>query len=83
MHATTDTRHIWHPYSPVPGPRENHHVAGADGVNLTLTDGRVLIDAMSSWWAAAHGHRHPDLLAAAHRQLDTLPHVMFGGLTHT
>ncbi|WP_315147991.1 adenosylmethionine--8-amino-7-oxononanoate transaminase [Corynebacterium variabile] len=83
MHATTDTRHIWHPYSPVPGPRENLHVAGADGVNLTLTDGRVLIDAMSSWWAAAHGHRHPDLLAAAHRQLDTLPHVMFGGLTHT
>ena len=83
MHATTDTRHIWHPYSPVPGPRENLHVAGADGVNLTLTDGRVLIDAMSSWWAAAHGHPHPDLLAAAHRQLDTLPHVMFGGLTHT
>ena len=83
MHATTDARHIWHPYSPVPGPRENLHVSGADGVNLTLADGRLLIDAMSSWWAAAHGHRHPDLVHAAHRQLDTLPHVMFGGLTHT
>jgi adenosylmethionine-8-amino-7-oxononanoate aminotransferase len=81
--ATTDVRHIWHPYSPVPGPRDNLHVSGAEGVNLTLADGRVLIDAMSSWWAAAHGHRHPDLIAAAHRQLDILPHVMFGGLTHT
>ncbi|HCT13556.1 MAG TPA: adenosylmethionine--8-amino-7-oxononanoate transaminase [Corynebacterium nuruki] len=81
--STTDTRHIWHPYSPLPGPRPNLPVAAADGVYLTLDDGRVLIDAMSSWWAAAHGHRHPDLVAAAHRQLDILPHVMFGGLTHT
>lgn len=81
--ATTDARHIWHPYSPLPGPRANLPVAAADGVHLTLTDGRVLVDAMSSWWAAAHGHRHPGLTAAAHRQLDTLPHVMFGGLTHT
>lgn len=80
--GSTDSRHIWHPYSAIPGPRENLHVVSTDGVTLTLDDGRTLIDAMSSWWAAAHGHRDPDLVAAAHRQLDTMPHVMFGGLTH-
>lgn len=80
--ATTDSRHVWHPYSAIPGARENLHVVSTEGVTLTLDDGRTLIDAMSSWWAAAHGHRDPDLVAAAHHQLDTLPHVMFGGLTH-
>lgn len=37
---------------------------------------------MSSWWAACHGHRPARLVAAAHRQLDILSHVMFGGITH-
>ncbi|MGP9722226.1 adenosylmethionine--8-amino-7-oxononanoate transaminase [Corynebacterium sp. AOP40-4SA-5] len=79
--ATVDAHHIWHPYSAVPGPRENLRVTAAKGVYLTVGGGQ-LIDGMSSWWAAAHGHRHPGIIAAAHRQLDVLPHVMFGGLTH-
>src|SRR5699024_8277228 len=57
-------------------------VVSADGVRLRLADGRELIDGMSSWWAAIHGYRHPHLDAAAHRQIDTVSHVMFGGLTH-
>jgi adenosylmethionine-8-amino-7-oxononanoate aminotransferase len=57
-------------------------VTGAEGVRIQLADGRQLIDGMSSWWAAILGYRHPELLRAAHAQLDRLPHVMFGGLTH-
>ncbi|WP_374220843.1 adenosylmethionine--8-amino-7-oxononanoate transaminase [Dietzia sp. KRD202] len=77
-----DAEHVWHPYGGFPGSTEPLPVVSASGVRLRLADGRELIDGMSSWWAAIHGYRHPHLDAAAHRQVDTMSHVMFGGLTH-
>ncbi|KAA0918009.1 adenosylmethionine--8-amino-7-oxononanoate transaminase [Dietzia sp. ANT_WB102] len=77
-----DAEHVWHPYGGFPASTQPLPVASADGVRLRLTDGRELIDGMSSWWSAIHGYRHPHLDAAAHRQVDTMSHVMFGGLTH-
>ncbi len=57
-------------------------VERAEGVHLTLADGRRVVDGMSSWWCACHGHRHPHIEAAVAAQLERMPHVMFGGLTH-
>jgi adenosylmethionine---8-amino-7-oxononanoate aminotransferase len=81
-----DRAHVWHPYSTIGAEAIAPVVAtGADGVWLTLArdGGEVrVIDAMSSWWTAIHGHGHPVLDAAITRQLATMNHVMFGGLTH-
>jgi adenosylmethionine-8-amino-7-oxononanoate aminotransferase len=78
----TDRRHVWHPYGPMPAREQPLAVVSAAGVRITLADGRELIDGMASWWCAIHGYRHPAIDAALREQLDVLPHVMFGGLTH-
>jgi len=73
---------VWHPYGALPPALAPLPVASADGVRLKLADGRELIDGMSSWWCAIHGYRHPALDAAVRSQLESMAHVMFGGLTH-
>ena len=84
--SAIDAAHLWHPYSTIGGEAVPPMVAvGASGAWLTLVrDGKRIqaIDAMSSWWTAVHGHGHPVLDEALARQLATMSHVMFGGLTH-
>ncbi|MEJ2524818.1 MAG: adenosylmethionine--8-amino-7-oxononanoate transaminase [Desulfuromonadales bacterium] len=77
-----EQQHVWHPYAPLEGALPPYPVKHAAGVHLTLTDGRRLVDGMSSWWSVIHGYNHPVLNAALQRQLDAMAHVMFGGLTH-
>jgi adenosylmethionine-8-amino-7-oxononanoate aminotransferase len=77
-----DKQHIWHPYSAVGSDLPIYPVVSADGVRLRLADGRDLIDGMSSWWCAIHGYNHPKLKRAIQHQAESMPHVMFGGLTH-
>jgi adenosylmethionine-8-amino-7-oxononanoate aminotransferase len=76
-----DRKVVWHPYSP-PQAEPLFGVESAEGVRIRLEDGRELIDGMSSWWSTIHGYRHPAIEAALKDQLERLPHVMFGGLTH-
>src|ERR1700730_14761523 len=88
--SAIDAAHLWHPYSTIGGSRVNAApptvvAVGARGAPVPLiNDGEPveLLDAMSSWWTAIHGHGHPVLDAALAAQLATMNHVMFGGLTH-
>ncbi|MRI33471.1 adenosylmethionine--8-amino-7-oxononanoate transaminase [Endozoicomonas sp. OPT23] len=77
-----DARHIWHPYSTTNSNVELFAVESAEGVRLKLSDGREVIDGMSSWWSMVHGYNHPEMNKALKDQIDRMSHVMFGGLTH-
>lgn len=74
--------HIWAPYTQMKTAAPPLGVARTDGVRITLADGRELIDGIASWWTACHGYNHPYIRAVVARQLEVMPHVMFGGLTH-
>lgn len=76
-----DREVVWHPYAP-PAASPLFAVESALGVRIRLEEGPELIDGMSSWWSAIHGYRHPKIEAAIKDQLERMPHVMFGGLTH-
>jgi len=79
---TRGWNHVWLPYaqmqtSPLPLP-----VVRTEGSKIFLADGRVLVDGIASWWTACHGYNHPHIRDAVGKQLEAMPHVMFGGLGH-
>lgn len=77
-----DALRSWHPYTQHGVDKNPLPVVGAQGAELHLEDGRVLIDAISSWWSILHGHGEPTLVEAMTRQAQTLDHVLFAGATH-
>lgn len=75
-------KHIWLPYTQMQTAKLPTPIISAKGARLTLSDGRELIDGIASWWTVAHGYRHPHIETAIKKQLESLPHVMLGGLAH-
>ncbi|QNJ94560.1 ornithine--oxo-acid transaminase [Mycolicibacterium fluoranthenivorans] len=62
-----DETYTAHNYSPLPVV-----AASAEGVWITDVEGRRYLDCLAAYSAVNFGHRHPEITAAAHAQLDTV-----------
>ena len=65
QHIELVERYSAHNYHPLPIV-----VAEAEGAWVTDVDGKRYLDMLSAYSALNFGHRHPDLIATAHAQLD-------------
>jgi adenosylmethionine-8-amino-7-oxononanoate aminotransferase len=73
---------VWHPFTqhglnePIP------LVTHAEGAALYTSNGRRIVDAISSWWVTTHGHGNPKIMAAIAEQAGRLDQIIFAGWTH-
>ena len=74
---------LWLPYCQMHTAPAPQTAVRTEGVRIFLRDGRSLIDGTSSWWTACHGYNHPHIRHAVAEQLESMPHIMLGGLVHT
>jgi adenosylmethionine-8-amino-7-oxononanoate aminotransferase len=77
-----DSESIWHPFTQLVNGFEHIMVEKAEGIYLHTSDGRKIMDAISSWWVNLHGHGHPKIAEAVAKQAQNLEHVIFAGFTH-
>ncbi len=78
----TGIEHIWLPYTQMKTAAAPLAVARTDDTRIILAEGRELVDGVASWWTACHGYNHPHIRECVQRQLETMPHIMLGGLVH-
>lgn len=57
-------------------------IKSANGSYIELTNGKKIIDAISSWWCKSLGHNHPLVKEAALKQIEKFEHVIFANTTH-
>ena len=63
----TEDAHVAHNYSPLPVVAQS-----ADGVWITDVQRRRYLDCLAAYSAVNFGHRHPEIIATAHAQLDAV-----------
>jgi adenosylmethionine---8-amino-7-oxononanoate aminotransferase len=72
----------WHPFTQEALDPAPIRIERGEGAYLYASDGRKILDAISSWWVNVHGHSHPRIAAAIAEQARKLEHVIFAGFTH-
>ena len=75
---------VWHPCTQMKQLDADPPLAVARGEGPWLigVDGRMYLDAISSWWVNLFGHCNPRINAAITDQLGRIEHVMLAGATH-
>ncbi|MBW3618365.1 MAG: adenosylmethionine--8-amino-7-oxononanoate transaminase [Proteobacteria bacterium] len=73
---------VWRPFTQHAVEPPALEVIRTDGAYLELSDGRRVLDAISSWWVTTHGHRHPRIVDAIRTAAEQLDQLIFAGFTH-
>jgi adenosylmethionine-8-amino-7-oxononanoate aminotransferase len=77
-----DARLIWHPFTQHQIEPISIPIVSGKGVELLDENGKIYLDAISSWWVNIHGHAHPYLAQKIYEQALLLEQVIFAGFTH-
>ncbi|MGC1240937.1 MAG: adenosylmethionine--8-amino-7-oxononanoate transaminase [Chryseosolibacter sp.] len=77
-----DRKNIWHPFTSLQAENDPLLITEAKGVYLHTSDGRKILDAISSWWVNLHGHANASIAQAIADQAKKLEQVIFAGFTH-
>lgn len=74
--AKLDQRFVWHPFTQMLDWMKTEPIVIVKGKGAELTDahGRKFLDANASIWTNLHGHNHPKINSAVHRQLRKIAH---------
>ena len=74
--AQLDRKFVWHPFTQMRDwlTREPIVITSGKGAVLRDVHGREYLDANSSIWTNLHGHNHPRINSAIHRQLKKIAH---------
>ena len=82
--AELDHRYLWHPFTQMRDWLKHEPIVIVEGKGALLWDaqGREYLDANSSIWTNLHGHNHPRINAAIHRQLRKIAHSSALGLAN-
>ena len=75
---------LWHPCTQMKDYEQQLPLSVKSGQAsyLELTDGRRIIDVVSSWWCKSLGYGHPKLRDALIAQAQQLEHCMLANATH-
>ncbi|MCB1137287.1 MAG: adenosylmethionine--8-amino-7-oxononanoate transaminase [Leptospiraceae bacterium] len=73
--------HAWQPFTQMKLAHTPYKIDRGAGVYLYEGD-RPIIDAVGSWWVNLYGHCNPRINEAVIRQLETMEHAMYAGMTH-
>ncbi|HEY7532741.1 MAG TPA: adenosylmethionine--8-amino-7-oxononanoate transaminase, partial [Nitrospiraceae bacterium] len=78
-----DRKYIWHPFTQMQEWEQEEPliIERGKGPYLIDTDGRKYLDGTSSIWVNLHGHCHPRLNRAIHKQLKKIAHSTLLGLS--
>ncbi len=83
---SADQAYCWHPFTRQAEWCARGHeplvIQRGEGSWLWDSEGRRYLDGNSTIWTNIHGHAHPAINAAIHKQLENIGHSSFLGFTH-